>query len=414
MDIVNSNPDQPVPPYYVRGLALGLSAFLIGIHLWTWVFTLPIFLHGRADFRQLYTAGYLVRSGRGHQLYDYDTQLHFQNELVSHGDIALPFIRPAYQALLFAPLSLLPYRTAYFAFLAVNLALLWVSFRLLRPRMNRLAHVYPWLPAAMFLGFLPVAAALIQGQDSILLLTLLAAALASVDRDRELTAGTLVGLGLFKFQIVIPIALLFLAWRRGRFFAGFALSSLIAGTASVWLVGLSQAGVYGRSLVAMGSGSAARADQLRYPIAMNVMPNLHGLIFGLAGARLSAFWIAAATVVLSGVIGLLVAARSPKNESGADSLMLAITASAVVSYYLFIHDLSVLLIPVVVTLDRFIEAEATGDELGRLKTRASALLFVSPICMSYTPDYFYVVSLPLLAFLGFLMQRSGRPWLSAA
>jgi len=414
LDIVNSNPDQPVPPYYVRGLALGLSAFLIGIHLWTWVFTLPIFLHGRADFRQLYTAGYLVRSGRGHQLYDYDTQLHFQNELVSHGDIALPFIRPAYQALLFAPLSLLPYRTAYFAFLAVNLALLWVSFRLLRPRMNRLAHVYPWLPAAMFLGFLPVAAALIQGQDSILLLTLLAAALASVDRDRELTAGTLVGLGLFKFQIVIPIALLFLAWRRGRFFAGFALSSLIAGTASVWLVGLSQAGVYGRSLVAMGSGSAARADQLRYPIAMNVMPNLHGLIFGLAGARLSAFWIAAATVVLSGVIGLLVAARSPKNESGADSLMLAITASAVVSYYLFIHDLSVLLIPVVVTLDRFIEAEATGDELGRLKTRASALLFVSPICMSYTPDYFYVVSLPLLAFLGFLMQRSGRPWLSAA
>jgi len=414
LDIVSSNPDQPVPPYYVKGLALGLSAFLIGIHLWTWVFTLPIFLHGRADFRQLYTAGYLVRSGRGHQLYDYDTQLHFQNELVSHGDIALPFIRPAYQALLFAPLSLLPYRTAYFAFLAVNLALLWVSFRLLRPRMNRLAHVYPWLPAAMFLGFLPVAAALIQGQDSILLLTLLAAALASVDRDRELTAGTLVGLGLFKFQIVIPIALLFLAWRRGRFFAGFALSSLIAGTASVWLVGLSQAGVYGRSLVAMGSGSAARADQLRYPIAMNVMPNLHGLIFGLAGARLSAFWIAAATVVLSGVIGLLVAARSPKNESGADSLMLAITASTVVSYYLFIHDLSVLLIPVVVTLDRFIEAEATGDELGRLKTRASALLFVSPICMSYIPDYFYVVSLPLLAFLGFLMQRSGRPWLSAA
>jgi hypothetical protein len=414
LDIVNSNPDQPVPPYYVRGLALGLSAFLIGIHLWTWVFTLPIFLHGRADFRQLYTAGYLVRSGRAHQLYDYNTQLYFQNELVSHGDIALPFIRPAYQALLFAPLSLLPYRIAYLAFLAVNLALVWVSFRLLRPRMNRLAHVYRWLPAAMFLGFLPVAAALIQGQDSILLLTLLASALVSLDRDRELTAGILVGLGLFKFQLVIPIALLFLAWRRGRFFAGFALSSLIVGTASVWLVGVSQTGVYVRSLVAMGSGSAPRADQLRYPISMNVMPNLHGLIFGLARARLSASWIAAATVIVSGVVGLLVAARPPKNKSGADSLMLAITASTVVSYYLFIHDLSVLLIPIVVTLDRFIEAEATGDELGRLKARTSALLFVSPICMSYIPDYFCVVSLPLLAFLGLLLHCSGQPPRAAA
>ena len=405
---MNSNPDQPVPPYYVKGLALGLSAFLIGIHLWTWVFTLPVFLHGRADFRQLYTAGYLVRSGRGHQLYDYDTQLHFQNELESHGDIALPFIRPAYQALLFAPLSLLPYRTAYLAFLAVNMVLLWASFRLLRPRMNRLAQVYRWLPAAMFLGFLPVAAALIQGQDSVLLLTLLAAALASLDRDRELSAGMLVGLGLFKFQIVIPIGLLFLAWRRWRFFVGFALSSLVVGVASVWLVGLSQAGVYVRSLIAMGSGSANRADQFRYPISLNVMPNLHGLIFGLAGARVSAFWIATATVILSGVVGLLAAAGLPKDERGADALVLAITASAVVSYYLFIHDLSVLLVPIVITLDRFIEAEATGDELGRLKGRASALLFVSPICMSYIPDYFYVVSLPLLAFLGFLMQRSGR------
>ena len=410
---MHSNPDQPVAPYYVKGLALGLSAFLIGIHLWTWVFTLPVFLHGRADFRQLYTAGYLVRSGRGHQLYDYDTQLRFQNELVSKAEIALPFIRPAYQALLFAPLSFLPYRSAYFAFLAVNLALLWASFRLLRPKMNRIAHVYPWLPAAMFLGFLPIAAALIQGQDSVLLLTLLAAALIALDRRRELTAGILIGLGLFKFQIVIPIALLFLVWRRWRFFFGFALSSFCLGAVSVWLVGLSQAGVYVRSLIAMGTGSATQADQLRYAISMNVMPNLHGLIFGLARSRVSAFWIAAATVILSGLVGAMVAAKPPANRSGEHSLLLAISAAAVVSYYLFIHDLSILLIPVVLTLDRFVDAEANGDKHGRRMARASALLFVAPICMSYIPDYFYVVSLPLLAFLWVFMESSGRPSLAS-
>jgi hypothetical protein len=400
---VNNHPDQPVTPYYVKGLALGLSAFLIGIHLWTWVFTLPVFLHGRADFRQLYTAGYLVRSGRGHQLYDYDTQFRFQNELVSKAEIALPFIRPAYQALLFAPFSFLTYQSAYFAFLAVNLALLWASFRLLRPKMNRIAHVYPWLPAAMFLGFLPIAAALIQGQDSILLVTLLVVALVALDHKRELTAGILLGLGLFKFQIVIPIALLFLAWRRWRFSSGFALSSFCLGAISVWLVGLSQAGVYVRSLIAMGSGSAGRADPLRYPISMNLMPNLHGLIFGLAGSRISAFWIAAVTVILSGVVGVAVAAGPPANRSGEDSLRLAISAGAVLSYYLFIHDLSILIIPIAVTLDRFIDAEATGDKAGRRMARASTLLFVAPICMSYIPEYFYVVSVPLLAFVGLLV-----------
>jgi len=146
---------------------------------------------------------------------------------------------------------------------------------------------------------------------------------------------------------------------------------------------------------------------------MNVMPNLHGLIFALAGSRVSAYWIGAATVILSAGVGLLVAARPPKNGSGADSLMLAVTASALVSYYLFIHDLSVLLIPIIVTLDRFIEAEASGDELGRAKARASALLFVSPICMSYVPDYFYVVALPLLAFLWVLMRSACKPALQS-
>jgi len=89
---------------------------------------------------------------------------------------------------------------------------------------------------------------------------------------------------------------------------------------------------------------------------------------------------------------------------------LAISAGAVLSYYLFIHDLSILIIPIAVTLDRFIDAEATGDKAGRRMARASTLLFVAPICMSYIPEYFYVVSVPLLAFVGLLVALpSTRP-----
>ncbi len=389
----------PSQPYYVRALALGISAYLIGIHLWTWVFMFSTFSGGRADFRSFYTAGYMVRSGHAQQLYDYDSQLYFQNKRVSPGDIALPFIHLAYEALLFAPFAVLKYRAAYLAFLSLNLGLLGICFWLLRPGMENLAKVYRWLPAAMFLGFLPVAAALIQGQDSIMLLALLAAAAVSLDRGRELTAGVLVGLGLFKFQIVIPIALLFLAWRRWRFSAGFALSATAVGAVSLWVVGLAQAAVYGRSLVSMSVGLASRADQFKYGIPPAAMPNLRGLIFGLANTRLSAFWVQAIIIAASGLVLLLVAALAPRRQRGADALLLAITASAVVSYHFLIHDMSVLLIPIVATLNRFIEAEATGDASGRLVARASALLFVAPVCMSYIPDHFYVVSLSLIVFL---------------
>jgi hypothetical protein len=103
--------------------------------------------------------------------------------------------------LLFLPLSLLPYRAAYFGFLSFNVIALAITFKFLRLWMRNLAAIYPWLPHAMFLAFLPIAAALIQGQDSILLLILFAAALFSLRSGRELTAGVLVsGWGCSSFK----------------------------------------------------------------------------------------------------------------------------------------------------------------------------------------------------------------------
>src|SRR6266849_685405 len=97
-------------PYYVRALAMGFSAYLIGVHLWTWIFMFSVMAGGRADFRQLYTAGYMARSGHAAELYDYNSQTRFQNAVVSEADVTLPFNHLAYESLLFAPLSLLSYK----------------------------------------------------------------------------------------------------------------------------------------------------------------------------------------------------------------------------------------------------------------------------------------------------------------
>src|SRR4029077_12419790 len=70
----------------------------------------------------------------------------FQDALVGNDERALPFVRPAYQALLFLPFSLLPYRNAYLAFLAVNLVLLALAFWLIRPLMKNLARIWRGLP----------------------------------------------------------------------------------------------------------------------------------------------------------------------------------------------------------------------------------------------------------------------------
>lgn len=389
-------------PAFAKASAMALPAILVGLQLSAWIgfFMFPSAIRGRADFRHLYTAGYMVRSGQASKLYDYETEKALQNTLVSPGTIALPFNHLAYEALLFVPFSLVRYSIAYFLFMGFNLALLGVAFRLLLPALENLRRVWFLLPWAVFFGFFPITIALMLGQDSILLLLLLVLAGLAFNQDREFHAGLLLGLGLFKFQIVLPIALLFLVWRRWRFIAGFASSAAGAAVISLLVVGLAQVRVYLSSLLSMSVGLASKADQFRFGISPTSMPNLRGLIFAMAGGRLPTFWVQAITAATSVavLVWVAVAARDRLRGSSTVALLVAITAACVVSYHMLIHDLTVMLVPLTLILSRFMESEATGDVSGRWMVRFAALLLVTP-SLVFLVTSFYVVSLPLLAFL---------------
>ena len=388
----------------MQDILLGILPIIFCMQFLAWLTFLPKALRGHADFRQLYVAGYMVRTGHRRQLYDYAAQTYFQNTLVSNDERALPFIRPAYQALMFVPFSLLPYRTAYLGFLLLNVLLLALAFLILQPRLRGLSRVWPGLPPALFLGFYPVALALMQGQDSILLLALLAAALVSLERNRDLTAGALAGVGLFKFQIVVPIVLLFLLWRRWRFVKGFMFSAILVGLLSFITSGWAETVVFVHSLLSVGAGLPAVPGEINFPLRINIMANLRGLIYGLASLRAPQRWLQVTTLLLSSLVVISVRARG-RQQRGGDALVLAITAGVVVSYYLFIHDLSILLIPIVLTLDRFISRNGTGEPFGRAAAAISALLFVAPMCIFVIPAHFYLVSVLICAFLFVLMKR---------
>jgi hypothetical protein len=368
---------------------MALPAIMLGLQLSGWIGFLPMIRDGHADFRNLYTAGYMIRVGHGHELYDYAAQKKFQDALISREEIAIPFLRPAYQALLFAPFSLLSFRQAYCAFLAFNLATLVLCFRLLRPYMDNLSRIWPGLPAGMFL-FLPIAAALMQGQDSIIMLTLMTGALGCIQREREYLAGILVALGLFKFQFVIPVALLFLAWRRWRFSAAFAISAALLATVSAWIAGAEQSVNYFRSVIRIGVSHGLSSG---LPLPVDHMANLHGAVSGILG---SSSFVLPLTIAISAATMIFAASRRPQ---GAEALLIAIPVSALVSYYMFIHDMCILIVPIALTLDRLTAAGQTKYRHGRMQIRTAALLFVAPACMSFLPpNRFWVVSLPLLAF----------------
>lgn len=387
-------------PWPVRGsLFLGI---VIGLELAVWFCgsVVPLVTTGRADFRNLYTAGYMVRTGHARQLYDYNTELAFQNSLVSPLKQAMPYLRPAYESLLFVPFSFLSYETAYLIFLFFNCVLLALSYRMLRPHLNHLAAAWRLLPAAIFLSFIPVIIALAQGQDSLMFLALMVLAFLCLEHGNEGWAGVLVGLGVSKLQVLVPLILLFLSWKRWRFVGGFSLSATLCLAISVWLVGIAGIGTYLHVLTNIHAvASIEQLSQYRHAALVIAMPNLRGLIFAWLGPSASASLASGLQLLIALAVLLPLALLNSTTHRSSDLFLIALTASCFVSYYLFVHDLSLVLLPIVVTMDHSLVPGSAGDKHRRWVLQAATLMFIAPACAAFFPAYLYLVSIPLSIFL---------------
>jgi len=227
---------------------------------------------------------------------------------------------------------------------------------------------------------------------------LLVGAFRYLNRGRDFAAGFLIGVGLFKFQLIVPVAVLFFLWRRWRFLGGFSLAATAAAAISVSLTGVSQSLAYVHLLQSMSIRAASAADRLKTSLEPNMMPNVRGLLFGLFNGYLPNFWLQLLTICLS--CGLLLwIARSASRRTTTDLLFIAIVASTLASYHMIIQDMTILLLPIVVAMDRCIRAETAIASWERFKLRTAVLMFTAPLLMSWAPAHFYLAAVPLLVFM---------------
>ena len=366
-------------PFVAASAALCLLIVLTSLYI-----GIRIGISGRADFRCLYAAGYLVRTGDATHLFDYDAQRSVENARVSVEDVALPFNHAPYEALLFAPLSLLSYRSAYVTVLIGNLCLLGLAFYLLRGYLQPLRQVWSWLPEAVFACSIPVTIALFQSQDSILLFTLISAAFVLLDRGQEASAGALVSLSLFKFQYAIPILLLFLIWRRWKFVAGFTITGAALAILSFWLVGT--AGLSGFIHLLSTTARLPEAQQYRLGEYPGSMPNLRGLFYVLFHSRPLVATIATA---LASTLLIFYTGFTKRV-----SLPLAVSVAILASYHATMHDLTLTILPAGILLGEGL----TWSEKWKMAA-ATALLVLPVLVFLAGPRYFYLLAVALLAMI---------------
>ena len=390
-------------PHYVKSLLMGIPAIFLGFQISGWVFAVRALQQGRVDFRAQYTAGYIIRSGNAHLLYDYGSQLIFQNRLVTPRDVTMPFDHLAYEAVFFSPFSYLPFKSAYFVFLVINLIALAVSVLLIRRWTSTLDNIFPWVTPVLIGVFLPTAVALMQGQESVLLLLCLIVSFSALEKGNDLLAGAVLSLALFKFQIALPIAFLFLLWRRWRFVLGFSSCAVALIAGSFELVGRQATASYIGLLLSMSVRLHSVVDQARLGVPPTAMPNLRGLIIGLFGQRLFGTSTQIAILILSAIVMLAAYLRGRKVVGGR-GLLIAILAAALVSYHSLIHDMTILLLPIVVLLSECIPAVPNGVRGHRLIAGCAALLFTAPVLFCFAPEDFYLASLATIALFSVFVR----------
>jgi alpha-1,2-mannosyltransferase len=352
---------------------------------------IPKMRNGYQDFTIFYTGARFLRNGQASALYDlaaqYRMQQSFTNVPIRLGP--LPFNHPPFEALLFVPFTLLAYWPAYLLWTALNVIMLATSAILVRTQLAQFSAISPLLIGVGTTAFFPAAAALIQGQDVILLLLFFVLAVICLDRDKDVAAGVLLGMGLFRPQFAVPVVLL-LAVRRWRILLGFAPVAAVLGGITVALMGWRGPLDYGHFVLHL-EGTKARA------FGPEAVPNLRGLILKIPG--LSADGLSAHLLILvTSVVVFFAALR--RIRSGGDSILfissLAVVTTLLVNYHSLVYDLSLLLPMSLFLLSR--TAEGAGAKAEVSMALLSLLLFLTPlyIFLWLASDSFYLFSFVLL------------------
>ena len=320
-------------------------------------------LHGRNemgwDFPQFYLAARLPIA----DLYNRTAYLALAHRVFDGFGIRHfpPFARPAIFALPLAPLGWLSYWDAFRVWSGTQFACYITALWLLR-------RIYAYPPEMLLLWALyyPPMHSIWEGQDAPGVLLVVLIAFLRLRAGDERLAGLMFSLCVYKFNLFLLLPLYLLAQRRWQ-----ALRYMLAGAAV--LLGLSN----------LLQSPHAYAKWLKGipDMTINFGPHLMPGLRGLSGGSVVIYAIAAIAV-------LAVAFGAMLRTDETRALAIMITASLLIAYHVIYYDLTLLAIPIAVSL-------ATPGAL----PRAASLVLLAAVPLWFCPAP-YVAVVVVLLFVG--------------
>lgn len=322
---------------------------MLGMHLFFLWNVRTRIARGDPDFTAFYAAATLVRSGHAVDIYNPSEQFSAQTRFTDDSDLRrgpLRYIHPPFEALLFVPFTFFPYRAAFILWDLANVGMLVAIAVSLRATLLPGSGIHIWDLLLGLLAFFPIFANFFQGQDAILLLLVVALAFRAMKLRADFSAGCWMALGLFRFQLVIPLVLVLALWGRRRIALGFISVTAVLVLVSAVMVGWENLMRYPGYLwlwaSVPGSGRTPRS----------LLPSLLGLITGWPQLD-HIHWLVAIVLLVSAWLVIVVAGmknRAQEPRFFDFCFACAILASVLVGYNTSTYDLALLVLPLAVML----------------------------------------------------------------
>jgi hypothetical protein len=292
----------------------------------------------KVDFLSMYTGARLVGSDRGN-LYNFEEQKSLQLLLQpDQGNWILPFINPPLTAVFLLPLGWFSFQYAYVLMTLINLALLAASCVMLIRGLGLSNDAAQWL-ALFVIANVGIHVALVQGQTSLLLLFSLCGTFVAWRQGHERRAGAWLALSTLKPQTPAALLTLLSFPLRRAFLTSVLFCLALVAALSVAVVGYDGTRDFLHALRQTASGGVAAINAER-------MHNLRALSLYMLPEGWIYLWVGMTVALV-----LVVWARQ-RSRARDNSLFLVGLAMILVSPHLFIHDLSLLVIPAACLLSR--------------------------------------------------------------
>lgn len=388
----------------LQRLALSLCPVVLAAQGYVFWSVRHLVAAGQPDFTSFYSAALMLRRGRGPALYDLGQEFAYQQQFapaIRLRNSPLPFLRPAFETLIFVPLTFLPYTKAYLLWTALGCGFAMAVPFLLGLHGGILPDHSRAILALLPLTFTPVFLALIQGQDSILLLLVYTLVYLCLKKHNDFGAGACLALACFKPQLTLPIVLILLVRRSKSLALGFTSTTGLLLGCSVLLVGWRNVLHYPIYVWSLEQNTGREIIQARDS------PNLRGMAQAFFSNSQPSPWVLVVIGLLSALVIVWVVEQNPrdKGEQVLDLVFCNTTACAIlVSYHLFGYDLCILVLPILLLVNRFADAAKRNeqplsikDTLGLFGPMLLVLLFAFAQLLFVGHHFMYLLA-PVLLF----------------